>query len=158
MNLPPFFEPGHSVEIGSHRFDAEDIVRFATRYDPQPFHIDPEKAKNSLFGGHCASGWHTISVWMRKQRDFSAQALVQWVAAGNPPYEYGPSPGFDNLVWSSPVYAGDTVRFVNTTIAGRASNSRPGWYVISGRQQGFKGESQQVLSVESSVFIRYPAA
>jgi acyl dehydratase len=56
---------GRELDIGSYTFTAEEIIDFATKYDPQPFHLDAEAAKNSLFGGLCASGWHTTAVFMK---------------------------------------------------------------------------------------------
>ena len=59
------FEPGHVYELGSHTVTEEEIVDFARRFDPQPFHLDPEAARESVFGGLIASGWHTGAMWMR---------------------------------------------------------------------------------------------
>ena len=58
-----------TVDIGSHTFTEEEIIAFARQFDPQPFHIDPEAAKNSFFKGLIASGWHTCSVGMRLMVD-----------------------------------------------------------------------------------------
>lgn len=83
---------GTVTELGSHTFTAEDIKRFAAKYDPQPFHMDEEAAKSSLFGGLCASGWHTASVYTglniraRQQRE----ALI--TARGETIARWGPSP------------------------------------------------------------------
>ncbi|MCB1430164.1 MAG: dehydratase, partial [Nitratireductor sp.] len=78
MMLPPWFEPGFTAELGEHCFEADEIIAFARKFDPQPFHLDAELARKSAFGGLCASGWHTASVWMRKQRDHSAIAIREW--------------------------------------------------------------------------------
>ena len=59
------FEPGQVFELGSRAVTEEEIVDFARRFDPQPFHLDPEQARASVFGGLIASGWHTGSMWMR---------------------------------------------------------------------------------------------
>ncbi len=59
------FEPGQVVELGSVSVTEDEIVEFARQYDPQPFHVDPEAAKESVFGGLIASGWHTGAMWMR---------------------------------------------------------------------------------------------
>ncbi len=56
---------GQDLVIGSYTFTTEEIVDFARKYDPQPFHLDSEAAKNSVFGGLCASGWHTTAVFMK---------------------------------------------------------------------------------------------
>ena len=63
-----FFEDinvGERIELGHHRFTAEEIKAFAARFDPQPFHLDEAAAARSSFGALCASGWHTASIWMR---------------------------------------------------------------------------------------------
>ena len=76
MSLDEFFEIGVATPLGSHTFDAESIKAFARKYDPQPFHIDEEAAKKSVFGGLCASGWQTAATWMKLQpRDRPATAL-----------------------------------------------------------------------------------
>ncbi|ENR03673.1 hypothetical protein H721_01501 [Brucella ovis IntaBari-2006-46-332] len=56
---------GKERVLGTYTFTAEEIIAFARKYDPQPFHIDEEAAKNSLFGGLCASGWHTTAIFMK---------------------------------------------------------------------------------------------
>jgi acyl dehydratase len=58
-------EIGSRRELGSHTFTQDEIIAFAKKYDPQVFHIDPEAAKHSMFGGIIASGWHTAAMWMR---------------------------------------------------------------------------------------------
>ncbi|MCB1450412.1 MAG: dehydratase [Nitratireductor sp.] len=158
MKLPPFFETGHAVTLGEHQFEADEIISFARKFDPQPFHLDAELARESAFGALCASGWHTASVWMRKQRDHSAVAIRDWVEAGNPAYAFGPSPGFEKLRWPRPVFAGETIVFSSQTLTCRASASRPGWYVATGLQQGHTLDDELVLSFQSSVFINYPAS
>ena len=157
MMLPPWFEPGFTAELGEHCFEADEIIAFARKFDPQPFHLDAELARKSAFGGLCASGWHTASVWMRKQRDHSAIAIREWVEAGNPAYAFGPSPGFENLRWPRPVFAGETIRFSSRTLTCRPSQSRPGWYVATGEQRGQTLAGEPVLSFQSSVFVAYPA-
>lgn len=157
MKLPPFFEHGAVAELGNHRFEADEIIAFARKFDPQPFHLDAELARKSAFGGLCASGWHTASVWMRKQRDHSAIAIREWVEAGNPAYAYGPSPGFENLRWPRPVFVGETIGFSSKTLTCRPSQSKPGWYVATGEQLGKTSDGELVLSFQSSVFISYPA-
>ena len=157
MKLPPLFEAGHRARLGSHTFSRAEIIRFATRFDPQRFHVDEEAARNSVLGALCASGWHTAAVWMRKQRDWSAAALAEWVGAGNPPFEIGPSPGFDNLRWIRPVYVDDTIAYFNTTRACRPSASRPGWYVFTGFQEGLNQKGEPVFSFDSFGFMKFPA-
>ena len=89
---------GEVVETGSYTFTAEDIKEFASKYDPQPFHVDEETAKTSIFGGLIASGWHTSAVCMR----LLVGGWVKDVASMG-------SPGADEIRWLRPVRPGDTV-------------------------------------------------
>ena len=59
------FQVGERIELGSRTVTEEEIIAFARQYDPQPFHISPERAKDSFYGGLIASGWHTVSLLMR---------------------------------------------------------------------------------------------
>ncbi|WP_244530480.1 MaoC family dehydratase [Salaquimonas pukyongi] len=154
--LPQFMVPGWSGFIGEHTFLAEEIVEFAKAYDPQPFHIDAQAARASLFGSLCASGWHTASMWMRKQRDYTQKYLAERAKNGLPAAEFGPSPGFENLKWPKPVYAGDTIRYFNQTTACRKSRSRPGWHIMSARSSGKNQHDELVLTFESAVMLKYP--
>ncbi len=92
------FEPGRVHELGSHTVTEDEIVSFARQWDPQPFHVDPEAAARSPFGGLIASGWHTGSLWMRLYVD----SLLGSAAAMG-------SPGIDELRWLAPVRPGDTL-------------------------------------------------
>ncbi|MCU0790057.1 MAG: MaoC family dehydratase [Nitratireductor sp.] len=157
MNLPPFFAAGHVEQLGDHLFTADEIMAFARKYDPQIFHLDPEAAKQSVLGGLCASGWHTVAMWMRKQRDHSAELLPRLEREGHGKVEYGPSPGFSSLRWIRPVYAGDTVSYSSETLTCRPSASRPGWHVMSARNVGVNQHGQPVLSFESTVLVKHPA-
>jgi acyl dehydratase len=157
MKLPPLFAKSHVEQLGDHLFTAGEIMEFARKYDPQIFHLDAEAAKKSVLGGLCASGWHTASMWMRKQRDRTAELLKELERDGYGKLEYGPSPGFSNLRWIRPVYAGDTVSFTSETLECRPSASRPGWYILTSRSSGLNQKGQPVISFESSVFLRYPA-
>jgi acyl dehydratase len=155
MTLPRQFQPGHRANLGSHHFTEEEILRYARKYDPQPFHTDREAAEKSLFGGLCASGWHTAAAWMRCQRDYSANLQVQLESEGLGTVEFGPSPGFENLKWLKPVYVGDTITYFNETTTCRASKSRPGWYVVSGLMSGENQRGERVFEFSGTVFLRY---
>jgi len=157
LQLPDFMQPGWRAEIGVHTFTPEEIITFAKDYDPQSFHVDAEAAKSSVFGGLCASGWHTASMWMRKQRDFMAQKHADLLAAGQPVAEFGPSPGFQNLRWTRPAYAGDTITFFNETLQCRKSGSKPCWYILSTRSSATNQSGEAVMHFESAVFLKFPA-
>lgn len=152
MTLDTFFRIGETVEIGSHTFSAEAIKAFARKYDPQPFHVDEEAAKKSVLGGLCASGWHTASAWMKCNLQTPPDG-GPWDGP-DPRPEFGPSPGFKNLKWLKPVYAGETVRYTREAIEHRALVSRPGWRVLSLRCEGFDSTGGKVIEFESAVLVK----
>ena len=92
------FTPGDVTEIGPVTVTADEIVAFAERYDPQPFHVDPEAAKDGPFGGLAASGWHTTALFMGM---FVRAILLDSASMG--------SPGIDEIRWTAPVRPGDTL-------------------------------------------------
>lgn len=143
---------GEAREMGSHTFLAEDIKRFAAKYDPQAFHLDANAAKASILGGLCASGWHTAGVCMRLNVESQVALGRAWVAAGNQPPRMGPSPGVKNLAWPKPVYAGDTVTFTQTLTGKRASASRKGWGVLEFTTQGVNQHGDTVFSFDGAAF------
>lgn len=104
---------GMTEDIGSVTVSESDIVEFAERYDPQPFHVDPEAAADSPYGGLIASGWHTACVCMR--------LLVESVLDGAETYG---SFGLDELRWKNPVRPGDTVDVEHRVAGKRRSESR----------------------------------
>jgi len=149
MTLDDFLRIGVEVPIGSHRFDADSIKAFARKYDPQPFHLDEEAAKRSLFEGLCASGWHTAAVWMRLNVD----ASEAWTGAPPAP-EFGPSPGFKNLKWPKPVRAGETVAYSRTALAHRPLVTRPDWHLVTIRADGIDSAGDRVIEFESAVLLK----
>lgn len=90
------FKVGNVTEIGPVSVSQDEIVEFATRDDPQPFHIDPEAAKSSPFGGLIASGWHTTALFMGM---FVRGILLDAASMG--------SPGVEEIRWTAPVRPGD---------------------------------------------------
>jgi acyl dehydratase len=151
MTLDEYFAVGITQDLGSHVFTAEEIIAFAEQYDPQAFHLSEEGAKGTVFGALCASGWHTASMWMR--HNLLHLTPVQWTGAGLKP-EFGPSPGFQNLRWLKPAYAGDTIRFSRTTTGHRAMGSRPGWRILSGRGEAFNGTGETIMSMDTAVLVK----
>lgn len=146
------FVEGRGETLGSYRFTAEDIKRFAARYDPQPFHLDEDRAKASVLGGLCASGWHTASVFMKLNVETRARQMQAWSDAGNPPPAMGPSPGVKNIRWPKPVYAGDTITYSQVVTGKRKSQSRPGWGVVEFRTTGVNEAGETVFSVDGAAF------
>ena len=144
---------GETNAAGSYEFTAQNIIRFAKVFDPQPFHIDPQAAAKSHFGGLCASGWHTGSACMRKLIDRRLAIRERLKAQGRKLPGLGSSPGFKNLVWHKPVYAGDTVDFATTLVSKRVSASRPGWGLIFSRNTGTNQRGELVYEFTGSVFV-----
>jgi acyl dehydratase len=151
-----FFEDiaiGERAELGSHTFTADDIKRFARKYDPQPFHLDETAAAQSHFGALVASGWHTASTWMRLMVEHQRREDEARRARGEAIASLGPSPGFRELKWLKPVYAGDTVTYSTEIVDKRTSNSRLGWGLMSIRNTGVNQKGQPVISFISVAFL-----
>jgi acyl dehydratase len=151
-----FFEDirvGEMSAVGRYTFIAEDIKSFASRYDPQPFHLDEAAAERSHFGALCASGWHTACVWMRLLIELRRREDEEQRARGEPVATLGPSPGLRELKWLKPVYVGDTVSYASEVVEMRPLNSRPGWGIIFVRNSGVNQHGEAVISFTSSVFV-----
>jgi acyl dehydratase len=132
---------------------ADDIKAFAARFDPQPFHVDEAAAARSHFGALCASGWHTAAIWMRLMVEYQRREDVARRERGELVAELGPSPGFRELKWLKPVYAGDTVSYATEIVEARPSNSRPDWGLITLRNTGVNQRGEPVLSFVSVAFV-----
>jgi len=150
--LDEYLGIGRTVTLGSHCFGSEEIKAFARKYDPQPFHLDEEAARKSVFGRLCASGWHTASMWMRYNLTKREDA-APWTGEGPRP-EFGPSPGFQDLKWLKPVYAGETITFTRTGMAHRPLASRPGWRLLTLRCEAFDSTGDKVLEFDSAVLVK----
>lgn len=154
MTLDAYFRIGETITLGSHTFEADEIKAFAAKYDPQRFHMDEEEARDSVFGKLCASGWHTAATWMKynlKRREDAGEQ--PWEGPGARP-EFGPSPGFQNLKWLKPVYAGETVTFTRRALAHRALATRPGWRLLTIMCEAFDSTGDRVLEFESAVLVK----
>ncbi|HEY1710391.1 MAG TPA: MaoC family dehydratase [Rhizomicrobium sp.] len=144
---PQYFE---DVEIGAKRiagsytFTEAEIIAFAKKYDPQPFHIDPEAAKNGPFGGLVASGWHTVSVWMK--------VTVANRGAGNT-LRAGVSPGFEDLRWVKPVRPGTTLIYSSEVIEKVELKSRPQWGLVKSRNEARDESGALYMSFTGKGFI-----
>ncbi|MCC2110874.1 MAG: MaoC family dehydratase [Hyphomicrobiales bacterium] len=151
-------ELGEKLDLGSHTFEAEEIIRYASRYDPQPFHVDEAAAKESFFGSLCASGWHTAAIFMRKMVEAYGRQARLMEMAGDPVARVGPSPGFDELRWLKPVYAGDTVSYTAEVIGKTELRSRPQWGLLHFRSEGLNQADEPVFRLVGYTLIeRAPA-
>ena len=107
-------ETGQIFELGSRSLSEEEIIAFARDYDPQPFHIDPQAASGTIYGGVIASGWQTACVFMRL---FVDGLLGRSAAMG--------SPGLDELRWLKPVRPDDRLNARVEVLETRPSRSKP---------------------------------
>jgi acyl dehydratase len=115
----------------------EAVLAFARQFDPQPFHLDEEAAKASLFGGLSASGWHTCAMAMRMMCD---AYLLDSASLG--------SPGMDQLKWVKPVYPGDTLSVRFTVLDARPMASRPGVGLIRSLWEVCNQHNEVVMSMQ----------
>lgn len=147
---------GKIISIGSYEFTADKIIRFAEKYDPQSFHLDAEAAKSSRFGGLCASGWHTTAVWMRLNVRSMGNIIKQCIERGETPPVFGPSPGFENLRWLHPVYAGDVIAYTVQITAIRPLASKPGWSLFKHHATATNQHGVCVMKFDSAALVRLP--
>jgi acyl dehydratase len=106
--------PGSERDLGTITPTREEIIAFASQFDPQPFHLDDAAAKASVFGSLCASGWHTCAMAMRLM---VTNFLHQSSSLG--------SPGLENLQWKKPVLPNDTLHLKHKIIDSRPMRSKP---------------------------------
>ena len=137
------FPVGAVREFGNVTIAKEDILEFAGRYDPQPFHLDEEAAAQSLFGGLCASGWHTCSLMMRMMCD---GYLLETASLG--------SPGLDNIRWLKPVRPGDDLRGRYEILEARPMASKPHVGLVRSRWSVLNQMNEEVMQMEGWNMIR----
>ena len=130
------FHEGQTFSCGSKTVDKDEVIAFATAYDPQPFHIDEEAAKASPYGGLIASGWHTAAMVMRMLVD---DVFADSASMG--------SPGLDEIRWVRPVRPGDTLRVEMKVLGVKASQSKP--------DRGFVDVAYKVFNQEDTVVMTF---
>jgi acyl dehydratase len=146
--VPPddrYFEdytPGQVYEFGTITMSEAEIIAFARQFDPQYFHIDPEKAKASRFGGIVASGWHTIGIAMRLYVDHYVSHVASLA-----------SPGVDELRWPNPVRPGDALKIRVTILEARTSRSKPDRGIVRARLEALNQREELVLSMSAVSFL-----
>ena len=140
---------GSTHDLGTITPTAEEIVAFASQFDPQPFHLDPEAAKDSVFGALCASGWHTCSMAMRLM---VTNFLSRAASLG--------SPGLESLKWLKPVFPGDTLKLQHSVLDKRRMNKRPDVGLVRTAWEMFNQNGEKVLHMEGwGMFrVRHPEA
>ncbi len=142
------FHVGWELTMGPRVMGEDEIRAFATNYDPQSFHVDPEEAKHSIFGGLVASGWHTTSVCMRLIVD---GYLKRSSSLG--------SPGVDEVRWLKPVRPGDSLTLTMTVTEVIPSRSRPDRGLVRSDWEGRNQNGEVVITLKGmGLFGRRPAA
>ena len=139
---------GEVRDLGTITPTEEETVAFARQFDPQPFHLDHDAAKASVFGALSASGWHTCSMAMRLM---VTNFLSRSSSLG--------SPGMENRKWLKPVYPGDVLRLTQHIVESRAMASRPDVGLIRSQWQMVNQHGQPVMQMEGyGMFRRRPPA
>jgi len=134
---------GQKQAFGHYEVTREEVIEFASKYDPQPFHLDDEAAAATHFGRLSASGWHTCAMTMAM--------LVENLKA-NRQAGLG-SPGIDQLRWKKPVFPGDTLRCESVVIEKRRSGSRPEMGIFKSSLTVFNQNDEPVLEMVSNGLI-----
>ncbi|MBV1886489.1 MAG: MaoC family dehydratase [Parvibaculaceae bacterium] len=146
MTAPTYFwediDPGFEIETAQHKATTEEIIEFAQEFDPQPFHLDAEAAKDSLLGGLCASGWHICSLSMRLVYD---ALLCKCAAQG--------SPGMEEVRWRKPLFVEDTVRVKVHALEKRASASKPDIGLIRWQWEMLNQNNETIALMSSWVMM-----
>ena len=135
---------GAERSFGSYEVTREEVIEFASKYDPQPFHLSDEAAAKTHFGRVAASGWHTAAMTMA----VIARAVVNEEQAG-----LG-SPGIDELRWLKPVYPGDTLHVRGKILEKTPSRSKPDMGSFRTRTTVTNQDGVPVMTFVSIVLIR----
>ena len=140
------FSEGQVVELGETSVSEEEILEFARRFDPQPFHIDTSAAKGSMFGGLIASGWHTGSLYM----SLLVRGLLKDASSLG-------SAGIDELRWLKPVRPGDVLKARVTVTSVKPSEKHPNRGTVFTLGELFNQRGERVMFIRSSgMFGRRP--
>ena len=142
------FPAGHVADFGGMPVTREAVIEFARQFDPQPFHLDEDAARGTLFGALSASGWHTCAMAMRMMCD---AYLLESASLG--------SPGIDQLRWLRPVHPGDVLRVRMEVLEARPMASKPQVGLVRSRWEVRNQHETPVLTMEGwGMFGRRPAA
>jgi acyl dehydratase len=141
------FAPGRVWEMAGPALAKEEIVEFASRFDPQYFHVDEQAAERSPFGGLIASGWHTVGICMRL---ICEAYLLEAASLG--------SPGVNEVRWLKPVRPGDRLNLRMTVLEAKLSRTKPDRGTVLHRWEVFNQHGDMVMHMEGyGMFARRPA-
>jgi acyl dehydratase len=135
------FYVGQRFTSATHVIDAAQIKAFAREFDPQPFHLDEEAAKATLFGGLVASGWHTASITMRLQVDSGLPIAGGMIGIGG------------EMNWPRPTLPGDVLRVVSEVAEVTPSRSRPDRGVVRMRSETRNQRDEVVQILDAKLFV-----
>lgn len=133
---------GSVHEFGPIAVEEAEVIAFARRFDPQPFHVDPAAAQQTMFGGLIASGWHTASLMMRLIVD---HYLSRVASLG--------SPGIDELRWLKPVRPGDALLVRVTILETKRSRSKPDRGIVRSFIEVLNQGDEVVMSMTAVNFM-----
>ena len=150
MSETVYFEDiavGDTLHVGPITIGRDEIIAFAGEFDPQPFHLSDEAAAKTHFGSLSASGWHTVSLFMKM---FVAEIQKR------PGYQDSSlgAIGIDELRWLQPVRPGDTLRGTSEVIEKKASRSRPEMGVVKTRVTLFNQKDEPVMTMQPIAMFR----
>jgi acyl dehydratase len=137
------FPVGHVFELGTWEVTAEEIVDFGLKWDPLPFHTDPDAPVDGPYGGLIASGRHSALIWMRLWAD---AVLLQSAFLG--------SPGIAEIKWHRPVRPGDVLTGSSTILDARSSSSRPGLGIVTIEGAVTNQDAEVATTVRVTGFFR----
>ena len=137
------FVPGQEFDLGKRTVSEDEIIAFATQFDPQPFHVDKEAAAKSIYCGVIASGWHTCAMIMRM--------VVDGMPCANSSMG---SPGLDGVRWLQPVRAGDTLSLRHLTKEVKASSSKPDRGVVWSKWTATNQRGEDVCTIDGMAMFR----
>ena len=141
---------GTKSSFGRYEVTREEVIEFASKYDPQPFHLSDEAAAKTYFGRLSASGWHTCAMLMRMLVENMKNHKTASLG----------SPGLESLQWKKPVYPGDVLRVETELFDKRRSKSRPDMGITRNRVKVFNQDDELVMeSINLGlVSVRDPSA
>ena len=140
------FTPGLTFSTPGATISEAQILDFALKYDPQPFHLDKTAGEASIYGGLIASGFQTMSVAFR---------LWQSMAVINPSSQG--APGMEEVLWRRPVRPGDTIHCIVKVVSNRRSTSRPELHVVGWDWEVFNQADEKVMSWKGvGFYLRAP--
>jgi acyl dehydratase len=136
------YVPGDVHEFGSIVAEEGEMIAFARRFDPQPFHTDPVAAKQSIFGGLIASGWYTAGLMMRLYVDYYLSHIASLS-----------SPGVDELRWLKPLRPGDSISIRITVTETKRSSSKPDRGIVHSYIEVLNQHSEIIMTMKATNFL-----